>query len=146
MAPGCKRARLRPRTKGKFKGGLGWVLLWRAFFPSPLVGEGGALWSALALLSAPDEGSLSAETDPSPVRDASHRGHPLPQGERERKNRPHQPRFGQAAATASAIQLTISSVPPVGAAIGNRPWPANCRMVRSPANSALAITKPHAAD
>src|ERR1700686_2583413 len=36
-------------------------------FPSPLVGEGGALWSALALLSAPDEGSLSAETDPSPV-------------------------------------------------------------------------------
>src|SRR5882672_9756441 len=67
MAPGCKRARLRPRTKGKFKGGLGWVLLWRAFFPSPLVGEGGALWSALALLSAPDEGSLSAETDPSPV-------------------------------------------------------------------------------
>src|SRR5258708_29921101 len=29
-------------------------------FPSPLVGEGGAR-------SAPDEGSLSAETDPSPV-------------------------------------------------------------------------------
>ena len=40
---------------------------------------------------APDEGSLSAgtlvERDPSPVRDASHRGHPLPQGERGSKNR-----------------------------------------------------------
>src|SRR4051812_16901985 len=35
-----------------------------ALFPSPLVGEGGAQ-------SAPDEGSLSAETDPSPV---SHKG------------------------------------------------------------------------
>src|SRR5258705_9466935 len=58
------------------------------FFPSPLVGEGGALWSALALLSAPDEGSHSAETDPSPVRDAAHRGHPLPQGERGREAGP----------------------------------------------------------
>ena len=28
--------------------------------------------------SAPDEGSLSAETDPSPARDAAHRVHPLP--------------------------------------------------------------------
>src|SRR3984957_17650241 len=44
-----------------------------ACFPSPLVGEGGAR-------SAPDEGSLSAETDPSPVRDASRRVHPLPPG------------------------------------------------------------------
>ena len=34
------------------------------------------------------------------------------------------PRFGQAAATASASQLAISSVPPVGAAIGNSPCPA----------------------
>jgi hypothetical protein len=33
---------------------------------------------------APDEGSASAETDPSPVRDASHHVHPLPQGERGR--------------------------------------------------------------
>ena len=31
-----------------------------------------------------DEGSLSAETDPSPGCDASHRSHPLPQGERGR--------------------------------------------------------------
>ena len=36
-------------------------------------------------------------------------------------------RRGHAAATASASQLAISSVPPVGAAIGNRPWPAYCR-------------------
>ena len=36
--------------------------------------------------SAPDEGSLSAEADPSPVRDAAHRVHPLPQGERGRRN------------------------------------------------------------
>jgi len=43
------------------------------FLPSPLVGEGGAQ-------SAPDEGSLSAETDPSPV--FASRSHPLPQGER----------------------------------------------------------------
>jgi hypothetical protein len=40
---------------------------------------------------APDEGSPSestefAETDPSPVRDASHRVHPLPQGERGREH------------------------------------------------------------
>src|SRR6187455_288343 len=40
------------------------------FFPSSLLGEGGARWSALALLNAPDEGSLSAETDPSPVTNA----------------------------------------------------------------------------
>src|SRR5262245_20355819 len=33
--------------------------------------------------SAPDEGSVSADRDPSPGRDASHRVHPLPQGERE---------------------------------------------------------------
>jgi hypothetical protein len=31
-----------------------------------------------------DEGCLSAETDPSPVCDAAHRSHPLPQGERGR--------------------------------------------------------------
>src|SRR5688572_8649444 len=44
------------------------------FFPSPLVGEGGALWSAIALLSAPDEGYLSSrgsfrsiDRNPSPV-------------------------------------------------------------------------------
>ena len=34
------------------------------------------------------------------------------------------PRLGQAAPTASASQLTIKSVPPVGAAIGNSPCPA----------------------
>src|SRR5437879_1571414 len=34
--------------------------------------------------SVPDEGFASAETDPSPVRDAAHRVHPLPQGERGR--------------------------------------------------------------
>ncbi len=33
----------------------------------------------------------------------------------------------RAAASASTSQLTISSVPPVGAAIGNRPCPAYCR-------------------
>jgi hypothetical protein len=33
--------------------------------------------------SVPDEGCVTAETDPSPVCDASHRSHPLPQGERE---------------------------------------------------------------
>ena len=49
------------------------------------------------------------------------------------------------AATASTSQLAIKSVPPVGAAIGNRPWPAYCRSVRSPANSAAAMTKPNAA-
>ena len=50
-----------------------------AFFPSPLVGEGGAR-------SAPDEGSLSAETDPSPVsRCFASTIHPLPQGERGRE-------------------------------------------------------------
>src|SRR6202165_288154 len=43
------------------------------------------LWEKVARTqSAPDEGSLSAETDPSPVRGASHRVHPLPQGERGR--------------------------------------------------------------
>ncbi len=54
-------------------------------------------------------------------------------------------RRGHAAATASTSQLTINSVPPVGAAIGNRLWPAYCRSVRSPANNAAATTKPHAA-
>src|SRR5258708_28015928 len=39
---------------------------------------------------APDEGSLSAERNPSPVRDASHRVHPLPQGVRGRKRVPHE--------------------------------------------------------
>src|SRR3984957_15155373 len=53
--------------------------------------------------------------------------------------------FGHAAATASSSQLTIRSVPPAGAAIGNRLWPAYCRSVRSPANRAAAITKPNAA-
>src|SRR4029077_21076913 len=48
------------------------------FFPSPLAGEGGALRSALALLSAPDEGSLFAERNPSPG--FATRSHPLPQG------------------------------------------------------------------
>src|SRR5580704_12736563 len=56
-----------------------------------------------------------------------------------------QPRRGHAAATASKSQLTISSVPPVGAAIGNRLCPANCRKLRSPANSTAATTKPKAA-
>ncbi len=37
--------------------------------------------------SVPDEGSASAETDPSPGCDALHRSHPLPQGERGRKLR-----------------------------------------------------------
>ena len=61
------------------------------------------------------------------------------------KGRTRQPRRGQAAATASASQLAISSVPPVGAAIGNSPCPAYCRSVRSPANRLAAITKPKAA-
>src|ERR1700742_619991 len=52
---------------------------------------------------------------------------------------------GHAADTASASQLTIRSVPPLGAAIGNRLWPAYCRKVRSPANKAAATTKPQAA-
>src|SRR5260370_42658849 len=51
---------------------------------------------------------------------------------------------GHAAATATASQLRIKSVPPVGAAIGNRLWPAYCRSVRSPANRAEAIAKPKA--
>ena len=34
---------------------------------------------------------------------------------------------GHAAESASTSQLAISSVPPVGAAIGNRLWPAYCR-------------------
>src|SRR5205823_13409344 len=51
---------------------------------------------------------------------------------------------GHAAATASVSQLTISSVPPDGAAIGNSPWSAYCRSVRSPANNAAAMTKPNA--
>src|SRR5229473_3932018 len=54
-------------------------------------------------------------------------------------------RCGHAAATASASQLKIRSVPPDGAAKGNRLWPVYCRNVRSPANSAAATTKPHAA-
>src|SRR6185295_13984817 len=65
----------------------------------------------------------------------------LPQGEGEESY----PRLGQAAPAASASQLAISSVPPVGAAIGNRPCPAYCRIVRSPANSEAARTKPKAA-
>src|SRR3954451_14036835 len=52
---------------------------------------------------------------------------------------------GQAAATASKIQLAISTVPPVGAALANSPWPANCRKVRSAANSDAAMMKPNAA-
>src|SRR5260221_12606510 len=52
---------------------------------------------------------------------------------------------GQAAATATASQLTIKSVPPVGAAIGNRPCPAYCRKVSSPANNDAAMTNPNAA-
>src|SRR5947208_13924415 len=41
------------------------------------------LWEKVArTLSAPDEGSASAERDPSPVFDASHLSQPLPQGER----------------------------------------------------------------
>src|ERR1700738_1932035 len=39
---------------------------------------------------------------------------------RREEERLLQPRFGQAAATASSRQLTISSVPPVGAATRNR--------------------------
>src|ERR1700730_18680899 len=54
-------------------------------------------------------------------------------------------RRGQAAATRSKSQLAINSVPPVGAAIGKRRWPAHCRNVRSPANNAAATTKPKAA-
>ena len=40
-------------------------------------------------------------------------------------------RRGHIAARASASQLTISSVPPTGAAIGKRHWPAYCGSVRS---------------
>src|SRR6266404_8690149 len=54
-------------------------------------------------------------------------------------------RRGQAAATASVSQLAIRSVPPVGAAIENRLWPAYWRSVRSPANSIAATTNPNAA-
>jgi hypothetical protein len=44
------------------------------------------LWEKVArTTSAPDEGSLAAETNPSPVCNASHRSHPLPQGERGKK-------------------------------------------------------------
>src|SRR6266478_6321362 len=58
--------------------------------PSPLVGEGGQRRPPAAVLnrtpmlcigyaqSAPDEGSLSAETDPSPVRDANASRPPSP--------------------------------------------------------------------
>ena len=43
------------------------------------------LWEKVARTkSVPDEGFASAETDPSPVCDATHRIHPLPQGERGR--------------------------------------------------------------
>ena len=52
---------------------------------------------------------------------------------------------GHAAATASVSQLTIRSVPPVGAANGNRLCPAYWRSVRSPANKAAATTNPNAA-
>src|SRR5712671_5628858 len=63
---------------------------------------------------------------------------------RRKKEAPASHPRGHAAATASVSQLTIKSVPPDGAAIGNRPWPAYCRSVRSPANKAAAITKPNA--
>src|SRR5260221_6038251 len=68
-------------------------------------------------------------------------GHLLPQGEKEESH----PRRGHAAATASVSQLTIKSVPPVGAAIGNRLWPAYCRSVRAPADNAAAVANPDAA-
>src|SRR5258708_3362694 len=121
------------------------------FLPSPLVGEG-------------DRGKRGRVRGLSPRKEplirrglriahAKHRrpikerrpkaayGHLLPQGEKEESH----PRRGHAAATASVSQLTIKSVPPVGAAIGNRLWPAYCRSVRSPANSAAAMTNPNAA-
>ena len=71
------------------------------------------LWERVAELIETDEG-LSPRRDPQRVhpRTFSHKG------------RKRYPRFGQAAATASASQLAISSVPPVGAAIGNSPCPA----------------------
>ena len=53
-----------------------------------------------------------------------------------KRRRCRQRRRGHTAASASTSQLKIISVPPVGAASGNRPWPAYCRNVRSPANSA----------
>ena len=65
-------------------------------------------------------------------------------GGKERE-RMAQPRRGHAAETDSASQLAISSVPPVGAAKGNSPWPAYWRSVRSPANKAAAMTKPNPA-
>src|SRR5580658_7986053 len=49
-----------------------------ALFPSPLVGEGGAKRRMRGY-------GLSMDLNPSPVRDASHRVHPLPQGERGRR-------------------------------------------------------------
>ena len=59
MPPGCELARLRPRTKGEFKGTLGGVFgLEAAYFPLPL-------WEKVAREAKTDEGSLSAETDPS---------------------------------------------------------------------------------
>src|ERR1700692_4743581 len=126
-------------------GGVGRFLSdWRArrkvlLFPSPLVGEGGASRS-----EATGEGYLSARTEPAeryPSSGASR--HLLPQGEKEERVRPY--RRGHAVATASKSQLTIKSVPPVGAAKGNRLWPAYCRNVRSAANSAAATTNPNPA-
>src|SRR5207248_4851831 len=55
------------------------------FLPSPLVGEGGEIERSEM---KPDEGSASAERDPSPAFDASHLRHPLPQGERAKKDTP----------------------------------------------------------
>src|SRR6202021_1676738 len=62
------------------------------------------LWEKVARTkSAPDEGSLSAETDPSPVRDATHRGHPLPQGARGSKSRAYTPPILQTIFHSSAV-------------------------------------------
>src|SRR5258708_2243652 len=47
---------------------------------------------------------------------------------RRKKEAPASHPRGHAAATASVSQLTIKSVPPDGAAIGNRPWPAYGRI------------------
>src|SRR5882757_1076634 len=60
------------------------------------------LWEKVARTqSASDKVSLSAETDPSPGRDAAHRVHPLPQGERGREARRRQSK------AASALNPTI---------------------------------------
>src|SRR5882724_1298778 len=93
-------------------------------FPSPLAGEGGASRSeATGEGSSPRSETLIRRAEfiigrrSAPTRWRATFSH-------KEEGRRAQLRRGQAAATASASQLTIRSVPPVGAASGNRLWPA----------------------